>query len=659
MRGGPRKQSTEQSYSLGRVCTDPCLVLSNSLMQNRPPPPVKSHLFAPSGNKKGKGRPAPTSVTHASRAHPAAPMKPQPPPPPPPLPLASMNASGSGSGPPLAPSPQSHRPPSNNHHAGPPPPAGQARPLSALATPDIRRQVSSAMKLLASIARDQQDRDYLESAYEWPDLADEERNALNAKLDTARQAEMAQRDKTIEGTFSKLSNDMIALFTALVEHATSSRLEGLVRRCDAQQKRIDDLEAQKAASSTTTSTSPAAAAANTSAAAATVAAAQQKRIDDLERKLNTLVQAQAQAHQTTSSSSPRPAAAPPGRPHAFTPAAAAGSSASPPGTPIDPTSAPADLNATYKELRDKYRYVGNEVRAQKTRIDKLDHSVGELQKKLAGHSEEAAGTTGGGGEVVKGLEKRLEKVEQALVVATQQPQQSGAGGAGGEGTVDPRRRPSSTTPADAQVPAAAAAAAAEVAALRADVDALTSTISTHLGKRPHDGVDGADSGADHPHKAAKSNEGARPASSSSAAAARDDEQQQQQLLKERLQKVEERLEGCEKKVTALRSDVDKDGSRIDATVVNVTDLEKKDKERAEREQAAAAAAAAPPVSKGGSSTSDMDLDKSDQEDQKAKANAEKFDVLERRIQQMEASGSPELLVSVPRSLFSICGTRVH
>lgn len=614
-------------------------------MQNRPPPLAKSHLFAPGANKKGKGRQAPTSMTDASRAHPApAAGRPQPPPPPPPL--ASITASGSGSAPPLAPSPQSHRPPSN-HHAGPPPPppsAGQARPLASLVTPEIRTQVTSAMKLLASITRDQQDRDCLEKAYEWPDLADEERNTLNHKLDLARQAEMAQRDKVIETTYSRLSHDMVVLFSGLVEHATSSRLEGLVRRCDAQQKRIDDLEeAQRGASSTTTT--------STAAAADTSAAAQQKRIEDLERKLNTLVQAQAQAQQTTtSSSSPRPAA-PPGRPQAYSPTAGgAGASASPPGTPFDPTSsAPADLHATYKELRDKYRCVGNEVRAQKTRIEKLTENVAELQKKLlapAGQQQQVEEGTGGGGEVFKGLEKRLEKVEQALV-ATQQQQQSGAGNGGatstgaGGGTVDPRRRPSSTTPADAHAPitAAAATAAAEVATLRTDFDAFAARVSSQLGKRPHDGVD---SGADHPHKAAKSTEGATPASAT-AKAGNDDQQQQQ--VKERLQKVEERLEGCEQKVTALRSDVDKEVSRIDATAVNVADLEKKDKERTEREQAAAAA---PPVSKGGSSTSDMDLDKSDEDDQRAYANAEKFDVLERRIQQMEASGSPELLVSASR-----------
>lgn len=626
-------------------------------MQNRPPPLAKSHLFAPGANKKGKGRQAPTSMTDASRAHPApAAGRPQPPPPPPPL--ASITASGSGSGPPLAPSPQSHRPPSN-HHAGPPPPppppAGQARPLASLVTPEIRTQVTSAMKLLASITRDQQDRDCLEKAYEWPDLADEERNTLNHKLDLARQAEMAQRDKVIETTYSRLSHDMVVLFSGLVEHATSSRLEGLVRRCDAQQKRIDDLEeAQRGASTTATSSTTAAAADDTSAAAATVAAAQQKRIEDLERKLNTLVQAHAQAQQTTtSSSSPRPAA-PPGCPQAYSPTAGgAGASASPPGTPFDPTSsAPADLHATYKELRDKYRYVGNEVRAQKTRIEKLTENVAELQKKLlapAGQQQQVEEGTGGGGEVFKGLEKRLEKVEQALVATQQQqPPPNGAGNGGatstgaGGGTVDPRRRPSSTTPADAQAPitaAAAAAAAAEVATLRTDFDAFAARVSSQLGKRSHDGVD---SGADHPHKAAKSTEGATPASAT-AKAGNDDEQQQQ--VTERLQKVEERLEGCEKKVTALRSDVDKEVSRIDATAVNVADLEKKEKERTEREQAAAAA---PPVSKGGSSTSDMDLDKSDEDDQRANANAEKFDVLERRIRQMEASGSPELLVSAPR-----------
>lgn len=192
--------------------------------------------------------------------------------------------------------------------------------------------------------------------------------------------------------------------------------------------------------------------------------------------------------------------------------------------------------------------------------------------------------------------------------------------------MDPRRRPSSTTPSsDARVP--------------------------QLGKkRPHDGVEGADSGgADHPHKAPKSTEGATPASLAAPPAAavagadaNDEEAKQQQQLKERLQKVEERLEGCEE-VTAFRSDVDKGATRIDATVVSVANLEKKEKERTERGQAAAAAA--PPTWKGGgSSTSDMDLDKSD-EDDKANANAEKFDILERRIQQMEASGSPELLVS--------------
>ncbi|GAA5990455.1 hypothetical protein JCM10908_007380 [Rhodotorula pacifica] len=583
-------------------------------MQNRGPSKGANSLFI-QHDKKGKARQAPpSSVTDASRISvPPPPPPPLPPatsatgrgppqPPPPPPPLATSSSASPSAGPSSAHLPHLQRNPGpnnqNNHQQHQGPNLVQARPAATLVPQPVRTQITNSMKLLAQIAQDQQDRYVLDKAYEWPDLPEHEREALNRKLYEARQEEMRERDKAIEASYAFLTNQMAELFKGLVEQAANAKVEELSRRCEAQQKTIDFLDQQRYAIVSRVDAIDHRGRSNSTSgpdAAATVAE-QQKRIDDLERKLNILAQAQASA------SSPAPSLR-----WRRTGQPSSNASIAEPGL--------VDFQATVNQVRDKYRHVGNEVRSQGDRIEKMKASLSEQHTRIEGSDE-----------VLQGLVKRLEKVEQALAA------QAAAGG----GTQDPRRRPSSVTPSDQQQQQQHAS---EVAALRTDLDALSTKVSTHLGKRPHDGIDGDDKPADHPHKAAKQSDTSTPATGAAVAAEKQADDAARKDLEGRIDKVEGRLGECEKGVLYLHAQSGKEGTRLGETISRVDELAKKDQERATREKEAAA-------------MSDMDLAKSDdeeaskqQKEQEQKEQKEKYDVLERRIREMEANGSPELLIA--------------
>ncbi|GAA5875830.1 hypothetical protein JCM3774_006465 [Rhodotorula dairenensis] len=597
-------------------------------MQNRPPQlhrPTNSHLFNNGGhsNRKGKARQLPGSVTDASRALvPPLPSRGPPPPPPPPPPLASTShASGSGPGP----GPHAHWPANQPAgYRGVPP----RRPVPTLAGPDVRAHIAAAMKRLATITQQQQDRDVLQRAYDWPAVTQKERSALNNKVSEARQAEMRDLDKGIEAEYALLTTEMTRLLAGMVDNATHARVEELVKTCESQDARIKALEAAGRLPPADESST---------ASASGVAAAQQKRIDDLERKLNTLLQAQS------TSTSPAPqqpgSSASASRPRGYSPPVPA---SSPAGTPFDHPSGPSsstssnpDLHAMVKELRDKYRLVGTEVRKQESQLGPIKAGMADQARRVEDTHE-----------VVQDLLKRMEKVEQA--------QQPAAGP-----TLDPRSRPSSIPSSFSSTTDVQKHTAAQVAALRTDLDALTLRVSSQLGKRPHAGDDAAAAAADHPHKAQKRTEGSTPTTTAAAAAAADGDAALPEggLLQARLRNVEIRLEGCEQSVKAARAGIEGVGTRSGEMADQVRRFEEKDQR--DRERGGQQQLLAPPPQHPGppsSSQSDMDLEKTDDEedppttkgkgnDQNQNQDQDKLDVLERRIQQMEANGSPELWIA--------------
>lgn len=637
-------------------------------MQNRPPAPGHPHLFlSNNSNRKGKGRQLPSSVTDASRGLVPPPPPPQPlsrglpVPPPPPLPLGStsaqspsvLHASGSGLGGP----PAAHVPwPAPNQAAQAAAPFFRGVARRAVPALDVSAHVTAAMKRLATITQQQQDRDVLQRAYDWPASTPEERATLNDKLADARQEEMRDVDKGIEAEYSHLTTEVTSILAAMVENFTNSRVQGLLKECEQQRARIEELEKKAAAAAPpgTTVTD------ESTDAVSGVAAAQQQRIDDLERKLNRVLQTTQHLSTSPGPTGASIAAAASARPRGYSPPVHV---SSPPGTPFDHPSGSAssasssthrpDLHATMKEVRDKYRLVGLEVRKQESQLGSIKTSVADQTRRL----DET-------GQVVQDLVKRLEKLERALLVP---PRGIHGGTRSGDETAgpisDPRVRPTSTSPSatcsDVQNHAA------DVAALRTDLDVLTSHVSSHLGKRPRIAGDDEtatstssaadpdpDAGPDQrdararalaPPKAAKRAEGSTPS--------RDG---QIEALPVRMRDVETRSGRGKDGVEAARAGVGEEGGST-----------RGDEGEAFRERRLLVPRAAPPPS---STTSDMDLDKSDNEleraprlnaaaaaaaidqvqgkdeDKEKEMEKDKLDVLERRIQQMDANGSPELLV---------------